>query len=86
MGLANQLGKFSCHFADLTYPLHMLLSSKRTWVWGPDQEIALTRTKQELTKPTILALYQPGRETKVATDASSFGLGAVLLQRWADNW
>ena len=86
MGLANQLGKFSWHLADLTHPLRMSLSSKRTWVRGPDQEIAFTRTKQELTKPKILALYQPGRETKVATDASSFGLGAVLLQRWADNW
>ena len=27
-----------------------------------------------------------GEKLKVATDASSFGLGAVLLQRWADNW
>ena len=49
MGLANQLGKFSCYLADLTHPLRMSLSSKRTWVRGPDQEIAFTRTKQELT-------------------------------------
>ena len=28
MGLANQLGKFSCHLAHLTHPLRELLSSK----------------------------------------------------------
>ena len=86
MGLANQLGKFSCHLADFTHPLHMLLSSKRAWVWSPDQEIAFTRIKQELTKPIILTLYQPGGEIKAAADPFSFGLSAVLHQHLADNW
>ena len=40
MGMANQLGKFSCHLADLTHPLRGLLSSKRAWLWGPEQEKA----------------------------------------------
>ena len=48
MGLANQIGKFSCHLAHLTHPLRMLLSSKRAWVWGPDQEIG------SVTAPAIL--------------------------------
>ena len=34
MGMANQLGKFSCHLADLTPQLCELLSPKRTWLWG----------------------------------------------------
>ena len=37
-GLVNQLGKFSPNIAELTQTLRELLSSKRAWLWGPDQE------------------------------------------------
>ena len=86
MELANQLGKFSCHLADITHPLCELLSSKRAWVWGPEQEKAFAKAKEALTKPIILALYHPGSETKDTADASSFGLGAVFLQCETSEW
>ena len=37
--------------------------------------------KTDLASPETLALYSPDRETIVSADASSFGLGAVSLQR-----
>ena len=42
--------------------------------------------KAELSNPTVLALYSPDAETKVSADSSSYGLGAVLLQKQQDTW
>ena len=86
LGMVNQLGKFSPRIATLTQPLRELLSTKREWMWGPGQEQAFKEIKEELSKPTILVLYDPEAELKVSADASSFGLGAVLFQKAEDNW
>ena len=53
MEMANQLGKFT---PNLTQPLRELLSKYRAWVWGPAHARAFEQVKQELSKPTTLAL------------------------------
>ena len=86
MGMANQLGKFSPNLADLTQPLRQLLSKKSSWLWGPDQAQAFAKVKEELSKPTILHLYNPQAPTKVSADESSYSLGAVLMQQSDSTW
>ena len=86
MGMVNQLGKFSKDLADYTQPLRVLLSKKNAWTWGEAQDQAFSRVKMELSRPTVLALYDPQAETKVSADALSFGLGVVLLQKSEAQW
>ena len=87
MGMVNQLGKFTPHLAELAQPLRELLSIKKAWTWGPPQEKAFQDIKNKMVKPTILAIYNPDAPTKISSDASAFGLGAVLLQQHSgERW
>ena len=80
----GMVGKFSPNIAELSKPLRELLSDKKAWLWTPVQDEAFAKLKQELTTPTILALYDPNAETTISADASSYELGAVLLQKLED--
>ena len=87
LGMVNQLGKFSHNLAQITQPLRELLKKTQSWVWEEAQSQAFKAVKEELTKPIVLTLYDVNADTRIATDASSFGLGAVLLQKTTkDEW
>ena len=79
MGMINQLGKFLPNRAEITRPMTALLSPKNSWIWGPVQNAAFNKVKEELAKnPKVLALYNPAAEIRLSADGSSYGIGGVL--------
>ena len=64
LGMVNQMGRFSPNIAELTQPMRELLSTKHTWLWGPEQDRSFAKVKEELTNSTSLALYDPEAKVK----------------------
>ena len=86
LGMANYLGKFSGRLAEISRPLQELLCKNKAWSWGEMQSRAFQGVKQELARPSTLALYDPKAPTKISADASSWALGGVLLQEQKGSW
>ena len=86
MGMVNQMSKLSPNIAHISKPLWELLSSKTSWIWTTTQEEAFTKLKEEISSPRVLALYDVEAKTKVSADASSHGIGAVLMQQQQGLW
>ena len=86
IGMVNQLSKFIPNCADLLHPLTALLGKKNVWTWGPSQEEAFNTLRDKLSMLTTLSLYNPAAKIKLSADASSYGLGAVLLQETTNKW
>ena len=67
-------------FSDVVEPMRRLLKNNVPFVWAKEQSEAFKRMKNLIAETCPLAIFDPHRETIVATDASDRGLGAVLLQ------
>ena len=86
LGLCQQLAKFSHKLASLMEPLRSLLSDKNDFVWSEHHTRAFEEIKVELTSPRVLQPYDPQKPTKIMTDASRSGFGAILLQKSDDDF
>lgn len=80
LGMFVYYKKFIKDYAKIALPLNTLLKKNTPYNWGKDQENAFNILKQKLTTPPILGFPQYHLPYIIRTDASGFGLGAVLSQ------
>jgi len=80
LGLCSYYRRFIPKFSTIAKPLTKLTEKNVGFMWGTDQEEAWLELKQKLLTAPILAYPDPTREFIVDTDASAYGIGAVLSQ------
>ena len=80
LGMTNYVGRFIPNYATINEPLRALTKQNQPWEWTEKHEKAFDKLKQELASSTIIAYFDPNKETQLIVDASPVGLGALLTQ------
>ena len=74
----NYYGKFIQNMSTLSHPLNKLLRHNTPWKWSQEYERAFQELKQRLASSEVLVHYDASLPLKLACDASSYGVGAVI--------
>ena len=85
LGLLNYYAKFIPNLSTTLQPLYELLQQRKPWNWTPACEKAFQQSKQKLADSSFLAHYDLSKPMKLATDASAYGVGAVISHVFQDG-
>jgi len=80
LGLANYYRKFVDNFAEKAHPLTELTKKNVKFEWNAEHERSFNVLKKLLTNSPILRFPDFTRDFIVYTDASGYGVGAILGQ------
>lgn len=80
LGLTGYFRKFIQGYGETARPLTSLLKKEAAWQWSNTEDQAFSLLKEKLVDRPVLALYDPTLETELHTDASSLGVGGILMQ------
>ncbi|ROT75265.1 putative enzymatic polyprotein [Penaeus vannamei] len=81
LGLCGFYRPFIEKFGIIAEPLTRLLRKDTPFTWTGEQQQAFEALKQRLTEAPVLSFPDFNETFYLATDASSIGLGAALMQR-----
>ena len=80
LGLCSYYRRFVPDFASISRPLIKLTEKNSKFEWTDEQEESWRILKERLTSPPVLMYPDPEAAFILDTDASDFGIGAVLSQ------
>ncbi|CAB4001197.1 PREDICTED: uncharacterized protein K02A2.6-like, partial [Paramuricea clavata] len=81
LGMVTYCAKFIPNFSDLTEPLRELTRKNVRFCWTSRHAKSFNAVKAALTSATVMAYFDQTKETELITDASLFGLSAILTQK-----
>jgi len=85
IGLYSYYRKFVAGFATLAKPLLFLTTKGQPFIWGEEHEESFLTLKARLIESPVLASPNDEGEYVLDTDASQYGLGAILQQKQGDD-
>ncbi|GBG71649.1 hypothetical protein CBR_g9065 [Chara braunii] len=86
MGLAGYYQRFIGGYARIASPLSILQSPKVPFQFTDEVRSSFHKLKMALLLALVLSIYDPTLPTRVTTDASGYGMGAVLEQHDEVDW
>ncbi|GBG83939.1 hypothetical protein CBR_g37811 [Chara braunii] len=85
MALAGYCQRFITGYSRIVAPLTRLQSPKVPFVFDDDVHGSFQALKTTMLIAPVLSIYNPTLPTRVTTNASSYGIGAVLEQHDGDD-
>ena len=80
LGMVTYVAKFMPKYSQVSAPLRQLLEKDVAWHWTETQQESFNTLKRLITQAPVLRYFDVHKPVKISVDASSQGLGAVLLQ------
>ena len=86
IGLCNFYSRFIRNFSTLLSPLYRFMKKNTKFIWNSSHDKCVNTVKNLFKNNKVLKLFNSKLDIAIETDASSVGIGAVLMQKQGNVW